>query len=132
MDKNELLNDFLNFKVGRKALDEAFGEDLTGSDGASVEITPKNVTDALMAYSFGTVTRDDFLSWVDVLNTTTLYYIDEKNEKSISSIISALHSMNTEGVELNQAHIFQMIQCIMNNTEYGHHHHDGDDDDDDE
>lgn len=111
-----MLNKYKNMEIDKSTLCEELGEDLYNVAVENpVIVTANNVIDAIVRYTDGDVTKEEFVDWVNVIWFTELFEYAEEEEDSIASVMTLLETLDEAEEGFSKEEFAIMIEALKKN-----------------
>ena len=116
---NNILKKFKSLEIDVKQLRDELGNDLYNILEIKAEkVCAKDVCFIIEQYLSGKITMQTLLDWINIVWFTDLYVYNSPEEDSIASVMTALETMDEDGVNFTSADLSKMIDCLKTNTDY--------------
>ena len=116
---NKVLKDFLKTRINLSQFKKELGDNLYNVKVEKAQIVcSQDLILLINQYLDHKRTLQEVVEWVNVIWFTDLYEYNPLEEDSIASVMSALETLDEEGVQFSKEDFLEMIKCLTNNTEY--------------
>ena len=116
---NNILKKFKSLEIDVEQLQDELGNDLYNIPEIKAEkVCAKDVCFIIEQYLSGKITMQTLLDWINIVWFTDLYVYNSAEEDSIASVMTALETMDEDGVNFTSADFSKMIDSLNTNTDY--------------